>query len=167
MCVGQGQQLLPLVGGYEVTSDGFLGDEPSAAPLLEAEKGHRDRLLPMTPDFAEWLLDKPEVQRAGRVFKLVGLKTGKPITEKRVSRIVSTIGKRAAVVVNEAAGKFASAHDRRRAFGTRWAGRVKPATLQLLMRHENIETTLSYYAQTVEMCSQGTYVNDYRAVRTD
>ena len=29
--------------------------------------------------------------------------------------------------------------------GTRWAPRVKPATLQLLMRHASIETTLKYY----------------------
>ncbi len=41
--------------------------------------------------------------------------------------------------------KYASAHDLRRSFGTRWASRVKPTTLQLLMRHESIETTLKYY----------------------
>jgi len=55
------------------------------------------------------------------------------------------IGKKAGVVVNKAEGKFASAHDLRRSFGTRWASRVKPATLQLLMRHKSIETTLKYY----------------------
>ena len=49
------------------------------------------------------------------------------------------------MVVNKADGKFASAHDLRRAFGTRWASRVRPATLQLLMRHRSIETTLKYY----------------------
>jgi integrase len=58
---------------------------------------------------------------------------------------VSAIGEKAGVVVNKPDGKFASAHDLRRAFGTRWASRVKPATLQLLMRHESIETTLKYY----------------------
>jgi integrase len=42
-------------------------------------------------------------------------------------------------------GKFASAHDLRRSFGTRWAPRLKPATLQLLMRHKSIETTMKYY----------------------
>ena len=57
----------------------------------------------------------------------------------------ANIGKRAGVVVNKAEGKYASAHDLRRSFGTRWAGRVKPATLQLLMRHKSIETTLKYY----------------------
>ena len=49
------------------------------------------------------------------------------------------------MVVKKSAGKFASAHDLRRSLGTRWAPRVKPATLQLLMRHRSIETTLKYY----------------------
>lgn len=47
--------------------------------------------------------------------------------------------------VNKSEGKFATAHDLRRSFGTRWASRVKPATLQLLMRHRSIETTMKYY----------------------
>jgi integrase len=47
--------------------------------------------------------------------------------------------------VNKAEEKFATAHDLRRAFGTRWAARVKPADLQKLMRHENIDTTMKYY----------------------
>jgi hypothetical protein len=46
---------------------------------------------------------------------------------------------------DKAEGKYASAHDLRRAFGTRWARRVVPAVLQRLMRHANIETTMEYY----------------------
>jgi integrase len=49
------------------------------------------------------------------------------------------------VLVNKAEGKYASAQDLRRSFGTRWASRVKPATLQLLMQHKSIETTMKYY----------------------
>ena len=41
--------------------------------------------------------------------------------------------------------KHASAHDLRRSFGERWASRVMPQTLMVLMRHESIETTLRYY----------------------
>ena len=41
--------------------------------------------------------------------------------------------------------KYASAHDLRRSFGSRWAPKVKPATLQRLMRHASIETTMAYY----------------------
>jgi integrase len=59
--------------------------------------------------------------------------------------MIAKIGQRAGVVVNKPAGKYASAHDLRRAFGTRWAPKVKPPTLQLLMRHRSLETTLRYY----------------------
>ena len=55
------------------------------------------------------------------------------------------IGKKAGVVVDKEAGKYATAHDLRRSFGTRWASKVKAATLQLLMRHEDIQTTMRYY----------------------
>lgn len=47
--------------------------------------------------------------------------------------------------MNAGKEKYASAHDLRRSFGTRWAGKVKPVTLQLLMRHESVETTMKYY----------------------
>ena len=67
------------------------------------------------------------------------------MTLKRVSRVVSAIGKRAKIIVNKADEKYASSHDLRRSFGTRWARLVKPATLQLLMRHRSIETTMKYY----------------------
>ncbi len=123
------------------------GRRPRLRIFAEAEKGHQDRLLPMTPDFAQFLALTPTAKRTGPVFELLGLQTGTPITAKRISRIVSAIGKRANVVVNKAEGKYASAHDLRRSFGTRWAGRVKPATLQLLMRHKSIETTLKYYVE--------------------
>jgi integrase len=92
----------------------------------------------MTPDFAEFILKTPEHQQHGPVFKL-GVKA------IAASALVSQIGKTAGVVVNKADGKFASAHDMRRAFGTRWAYRVKTATLKLLMRHQQIETTMRYY----------------------
>ena len=67
------------------------------------------------------------------------------MTSARAGRVISDIGEQADVLVNSTEGKYASAHDLRRSFGTRWAARVKPATLQLLMRHESIETTMKYY----------------------
>ena len=139
------------------------GRHPRFRILAEAEKGHQDRLLPMTPDFAQWLLQTPDRERVGPVFKLVGLQTGEQMTPKRIGRIVAAIGKKARVVVNRTKKKvveavdgkkqmvekevteYASAHDLRRSFGTRWAPRVRPATLQLLMRHRDISTTLNYY----------------------
>jgi integrase len=125
---------------YRSLSEG----KPRFRIYAEAEKAYKDRLLPMTPDFAKWLAQTAEAERTGRVFKLNGLRTGRPITAKRVSRIVSKIGRKAGVVVN-AEGKSASAHDFRRSFGTRWAKRVRPPVLQQLMPHESIESTLTYY----------------------
>jgi integrase len=43
--------------------------------------------------------------------------------------------------------RYATAHDLRRAFGTRWSKRVMPATLQKLMQHASIETTMRYYVE--------------------
>jgi integrase len=51
------------------------------------------------------------------------------------------------VVVSKDQDKFASAHDLRRAFGTRWSLRVTPVVLQQLMRHASVETTLKYYVE--------------------
>jgi integrase len=114
------------------------GRHPRFRIYAEAQKGRRDQFLPMTPDFAEFILQTPNAERHGPVFKV-----GRD--RNATSRIVTAIGKRAAVVVNKADGKFASTHDLRRAFGTRWSSRVKPVTLQLLMRHRQIETTMRYY----------------------
>ena len=71
------------------------------------------------------------------------------VSREGAIRIVSEIGKAANVKVNtnpkSGKVKYASAHDLRRAFGERWAPRVMPTTLQLMMRHESIETTLRFY----------------------
>lgn len=120
----------------------------------DLEKGHMDRILPIAPEFALLLLETPPEQRTGPVFPLRGPQ-GKSasLQPRRVSELVSEIGKKAGVIVradpkNPEKIKYASAHDFRRAFGERWAARVMPAQLQELMRHESIETTLRYYVGT-------------------
>lgn len=124
----------------------------SRRPMLripaELEKGHRDRLLPITPDFAEWLLQTPEAERRGRVFRPT-MPSGNLATAEQGGRMAALIGELARVVVHTdprtGKVKFASAHDLRRSFGNRWAKKVMPAVLQRLMRHESIETTMGYY----------------------
>lgn len=120
------------------------GRYPMLRIPAELEKGHKDRLLPMAPEFARLLEAVPEEQRTGPVFRLDRMdhRPGRPNTD-RVSKIISKIGARAKVRVD--ARKTASAHDLRRAFGERWAARLMPAQLMELMRHESIDTTLSYY----------------------
>jgi integrase len=110
----------------------------------DLEKGHKDRLLPMAPEFARLLETVPKAQRVGPVFKLERIdgQPGRPAVD-RVSKIVGKIGETAKVRVD--VKMTASAHDLRRAFGERWASRLMPAQLLELMRHESIDTTLSYY----------------------
>ena len=120
------------------------GRRPRFRIYGEAEKGGKDRYLPLTPDFAELLMQTPPKSQFGFVFPLTGDRR-RQYGSATVGRIVSAIGEKAGVVVNAGKEKFASAHDLRRSFGTRWASKVKPATLQLLMRHESIETTMKYY----------------------
>lgn len=121
----------------------------------ELEKGNSDRLLPIAPEFALFLMETPEAERTGPVFKLTGRRRGQPgrPLPHRVSEIVSEIGEKAGVRVyvdpkDPERVKYASAHDLRRAFGERWAARLMPAQLMELMRHESIETTLRFYVGT-------------------
>ena len=116
----------------------------------ELEKGNQDRFLPMAPEFAQMLQSVPEHQRTGRVFKFLN-RRGKEIQfgEDWATTIITRIGKTACVVVHTDSRsrkkKFASPHDLRRSFGTRWSYRVMPQVLKELMRHERIETTMKYY----------------------
>ncbi len=121
------------------------GRRPALRIFAEAQKARRDEVLPMTPDFAELLARTPTAERTGPVFPLVDQRTGRRLEPHRVGEIVGKMGKKAGVVVNKADGKYASAHDLRRAFGTRWAKRVMPAVLKRLMRHASIQTTMAYY----------------------
>ncbi len=110
-----------------------------------AQKSGRDELAPMTPDFAQFLLQTPESHRHGRAFRLNQDAGTVPLDPHHVGQIVDKIGKTAGVIVNPLDGKTASAHDLRRTFGTRWARKVMPAVLQRLMRHANVQTTMQYY----------------------
>jgi len=114
----------------------------------ELEKGNTERLWPIVPEFAEFLLQLPEAERTGYVFNPLSRRSTNRLQPAAVGKIVSEIGEAAGVKVNTSpAGrvKFASAHDLRRAFGLRWSRRVMPAVLKELMRHESIETTMRFY----------------------
>lgn len=126
----------------------YLGGKHPALIIPAAlDKGGKDRLLPIAPEFAEFLLASTEDQRRGPVFGIQRQRqrySGQPKLE-HVSDVIVRIGKRAGVKVNADTGKTASAHDLRRSFGQRWAGRVMPQILMQLMRHEDISTTMKYY----------------------
>ncbi len=111
------------------------------------QKNRQALTYPVVDDFADFLLKTRKDDRRGFVFNATG-------SNAKVSRRVDTvstwlvdIGKAAKIKVDEKDGsdKFASAHDIRRAFGTRWAKIVPASLLQQLMRHSSIETTMSFY----------------------
>ncbi len=133
---------------WEPKPDAISVDMSGKYPMLripsEAEKGGKDRLLPMTPDFAAMLQGVPERLRRGRVFRV---DPSRHVTGK----VVTAIGKGAGVVVDEdktGKRKFASAHDLRRAFGQRWSRKVMPTILRELMRHASLATTMAYYVES-------------------
>lgn len=117
-------------------------DRSGKHPLLripaEAQKSGKDQMLPVVPEFARLLETVPPESRSGRVFDV-------PRDRHATGRFVSSIGKLADVVVDGGSGKYASAHDLRRAFGFRWSRKVMPAVLKELMRHAKIETTMAFY----------------------
>lgn len=123
------------------------GKRPFLRIRATAEKGKKDRVLPLAPEAAELLESVPDEERTGLVFKLRSRSdVGKPLRVDNVSPLVAEIGKKAGVRVSDR--KTASAHDLRRSFGLRWADRVKPHVLQQLMRHASISTTLTFYVQS-------------------
>jgi integrase len=126
----------------------FTGKHPMLRVFAECEKGHQDRLMPLAPEFAEFLSSVPDDERTGRVFDPQRQRRhSMPMRSDTVSATISRIGKAANVKVSTKGGrvKYASAHDLRRAFGERWAMRVEPAVLMMLMRHSSINTTMRYY----------------------
>ncbi len=139
---------------------GISVDLSGKLPLLKIkgthQKSRRDQLYPVVPEFGEFLLTQHENARHGRVFKVLGAvnqaggrRTSGLVRDPYwIGRIVSRIGEAAGVVVEEEGRKkYASAHDLRRSFGSRWAERVMPAVLQKLMRHAHISTTMRFYVR--------------------
>lgn len=123
----------------------FAEKYPTLEMDVDDDKGRSHRLLPITEDFARWLARTPQDQRTGKIFRPLG-QDGQVITnETNLSRTISEFGEAANIVVNSKSGKFASAQDLRRTYGTRWAPHVHPLVLKELMRHSSLQTTEEYY----------------------
>lgn len=124
----------------------------------DREKGGKDRIYPVAPEFAELLWEKwRELKKpSGLVFPLVIRRSPQNRDSQQIG-IVTASAKiinicREAKVFTHYRGRGKSrkeqaggAHDFRRSFGDRWARRVRPFVLQQMMRHESIETTMQYY----------------------
>lgn len=131
-------------GHYIVDLD---GKRPMVVISADHEKGFKNRLVALTPDFVALLREVPPDQRRGKVFRWPGM-TAWAVTIKTVEKRLAKCGELAGVIVGKRAdgtNQYATAHDWRRSFGARWAPRVMPIVLKDLMRHESIETTMSFY----------------------
>lgn len=140
------------------------GEFPMLRILAELEKGRRDRLLPITPDFAALLEQVPKSDRVGPLFFTP--KQGERWKADWYSRLGCRIGRKAQIVVNEdpisRKKKYAGLHDLRRSFGQRWAQKILPQHLMQLMRHESIETTLKFYAgEDAALTSKALWSTDF------
>lgn len=79
----------------------FSGRRPMFRIPAEVDKGNKDRVLPMAPEFAELLMRVPERNRRGRVFKLL-TPTGHALSAAYdVSEVGTKIGRAANIVVDE------------------------------------------------------------------
>lgn len=126
-----------------------VDDDNDVCLMIDSEdqKNRETQVYPVVDDFAQFLLKTPKNQRQGFVFNVFQASGVVSRRADTVSGWIVEIGKAAKVKVDEKDGteKFASSHDLRRAFGTRWAKIVPSGLLQQLMRHASIETTMSFY----------------------
>jgi integrase len=122
------------------------GRESVLAFDADSQKSGKVQHVPLAPEAIE-LLELH--QRSGGYVFNPRRANGQLIARStlRIGKVISAIGAAAGVVVDSAKGKTATAHDLRRAFGSRWSKLVMPATLKELMRHASIETTMTYYVQ--------------------
>ena len=117
------------------------------------QKNATEEAIPLLPEFERLLLLTPEDQRASWAFKPLSLdsRAGRKMRSARpavgwVGKIISDIGEKAGIVVNDD-GKFAtSAHDLRRLCADRLiAAGVPEREVAAIMRHASVETTRRHY----------------------
>lgn len=120
------------------------GEKSVLAFGSDSQKSGKVQLVPLAPEAVELLT--PIQRDSGYVFKPLR-ENGKPMRRDSLlaSKTIAKIGQQANIVVDSERGKTASAHDLRRAFGNRWSRRVMPTVLRELMRHSDINTTMTYY----------------------
>ena len=132
-------------------SDTISIDLSGARPMFwippGEDKSGKGKLLPITPDFAAMIDQTPQDERTGHVLQFPKLRPNRPAGDpaEYASKTITAICRNAGVLTSATPERHASAHDLRRSFGARWSRKVMPQVLQLLMRHEAIETTMKYY----------------------
>ncbi|WP_428305853.1 tyrosine-type recombinase/integrase [Lacipirellula sp.] len=117
------------------------------------QKNDTEESIPLLPEFERLLLKTPDDQRTGWVFNPLSLdgRAGRKTRSARprvgwVSKIISDIGEKAGIVVNDD-GKFASAHDLRRSCADRLiSAGLQEREVAAVLRHASVETTRRHYS---------------------
>lgn len=115
------------------------------------DKSTKESLTPLTPDLVEYIRNETTAddrRRGDFVFRFRS-NTGGRLALRTTSRRFSEFGKSSRVITgqkHDGQPTYASCHDLRRSFGTRWASEVEAAVLQKMMRHKSITTTMTHYA---------------------
>jgi integrase len=101
-------------------------------------KADEDQWVPLDPKLWDVLAALP--RQGKRVFRFTDLRVrdGQSVTADAIGHRIVDLAKLAGVKLSMRA--------LRRGFGCRYAGKVPAQVLQRLMRHSNISTTMSYYA---------------------
>jgi integrase len=112
-------------------------DPANGRIVLPAEfaKSVEDQWVPLDADLFAVLQALPRHGR--KVFRFVA-KDGHPLTSNGISERIIRLAKKAGVKL--------SMHSLRKGFGCYYAARVPAQVLQKLMRHGDIKTTMTYYA---------------------
>ena len=115
----------------------------------ETQKNGRETEAPMLKEAENFFACTPVDSRHGWLFDLRSRSTcGGNVSRDDASKVLSKTGKVAGVITKGNSGKNFSAHDCRATFATRLANRgVDPYDVMQLMRHSQIQTTLTYYVR--------------------
>jgi integrase len=123
---------------WEATHEAPYLDLARRRIVLPAEfvKAVKDQWVPLDHELQAALEALP--RQGKKVFRFRTRRSGRPIKFGAVSQRVIALARRAGVRL--------TMRSLRRGFGCRYAGKVPAQVLQKLMRHSDIKTTMSYYA---------------------
>lgn len=116
----------------------LTGKRPMFRILEGGDKSGKAKLLPMAPKFAKLLATVPKEDRYGRVVKRHVLNIW--VVVRRIARETGCFFEKP-----DGTQTPLKPHDFRRSFCMRWAKRLSPDKLMMLMRHKKYEVTLSHY----------------------
>jgi integrase len=123
---------------WDVTEDAPYLDLSRGRIILPAEfaKSVEDQWVPLDATLREMLERLP--REGPKVFRFLRRKSGQLLTLNGVSQRIIRLAQKAGVRL--------TMHSLRKGFGCYYAGKVSAQVLQKLMRHGDIKTTMTYYA---------------------